>query len=200
MRIMKKIWIVLTLMMVLPAMTFMASCSKKKIYSDPSATQASDDAARAAERARQDALARQRAFDEQQLKDQASGRAGAGAGQNSGKSATRSSFVSEDIYFEYDSAVLIPEAREALKRKAEWMRSNPNVSVIVEGHTDSRGTVAYNLALGERRAESAMSFLVDLGIPASKLTTISYGKEKPANPGQGETAWAANRRVHFEIK
>ena len=79
MRIMtKKIWIVLTLMMVLPAMIFMASCSKKKIYSDPSATQASDDAARAAERARQDALARQRAFDEQQLKDQAAGRAGRG--------------------------------------------------------------------------------------------------------------------------
>jgi peptidoglycan-associated lipoprotein len=201
MRIMtKKIWIVLTLMMVLPAMTFMTSCSKKKIYSDPSATQASDDAARAAERARQDALARQRAFDEQQLRDQAAGRAGAGAGLDSGKSATRSSFVSEDIYFEYDSAVLIPEAREALKRKAEWLRSNPNVSVIIEGHTDSRGTVAYNLALGERRAESAMAFLVDLGISASKLTTISYGKEKPANPGQGETAWAANRRAHFEIK
>jgi peptidoglycan-associated lipoprotein len=195
----KKIWIVLTLMMVLPAMTLMASCSKKKIYSDPSATQASDDAARA-ERARQDALARQRAFDEQQLKDQAAGRAGGGAGLDSGKSATRSSFVSEDIYFEYDSASLIPEARDMLKRKAEWMRSNPNFSVIVEGHTDNRGTVAYNLALGERRAESAMSFLVDLGIPASRLTSVSYGKEKPANPGNNETAWAANRRVHFEIK
>lgn len=197
----KKIWIVLTLMMVLPAMVFMASCSKKKIYSDPSATQASDDAAaRAAEKARQDALARQRAIDEQKLRDQAAGRAGAGAGLDSGKSATRSSFVTEDIYFEFDSAVLIPEAREVLKRKAEWMRSNPNVSVIVEGHTDNRGTVAYNLALGERRAESAMSFLVDLGIPATRLTTISYGKEKPINPGQGEAAWATNRRVHFEIK
>lgn len=197
----KKIWIVLTLMMVLPAMVLMASCSKKKIYSDPSMTQASDDAAtRAAEKARQDALARQRAIDEQQLRDQAAGRAGAGAGLDSGKSATRNSFVSEDIYFEFDSAVLIPEAREVLKRKAEWMRSNPNVSVIVEGHTDNRGTVAYNLALGERRAESAMSFLVDLGIPATRLTSISYGKEKPVNPGQGETAWATNRRVHFEIK
>ncbi len=200
----KKIWILLTLMMVLPAMTFMASCSKKKIYSDPTGTQASDDAARAAEKARQDALARQRAFDEQQLKDQASGKAGGGAGAGAGldsdKSATRSSFVSEDIYFEFDSASLIPEARDVLKRKAEWMRSNPNVSVIVEGHTDDRGTVAYNLALGERRAASAMSFLVDLGISASRLTSISYGKEKPANPGRNETAWAANRRVHFEIK
>jgi peptidoglycan-associated lipoprotein len=201
MRIMtKKIWIVLTLMMVLPAMTLMNSCAKKKIYSESSSTQTSDDAARAAEKARLDALARQRAFDEQQLKDQGAGRAGGGAGLDSGKSATRSSFVSEDIYFEFDSAVLVPEAREVLKRKAEWMRSNPNISVIVEGHTDDRGTVAYNLALGERRAESAMSFLVDLGIPASRLTSVSYGKEKPANPGHNETAWAANRRVHFETK
>jgi peptidoglycan-associated lipoprotein len=119
---------------------------------------------------------------------------------DSGKSATRSSLVSEDIYFEYDSAALIPEARDVLKRKAEFLRGNPNVSVIVEGHTDDRGTVEYNLALGERRAASAMSFLVDLGIPESRLTTISYGKEKPANPGHNETAWAANRRVHFEIK
>jgi peptidoglycan-associated lipoprotein len=194
----KKIWIVLTLMMVLPAMTLMASCAKKKIYSDASMSQSSEDAA---ERARKDALARQRAIDEQQLRDQAAGRAGgAGAGLDSGKSATRSSFVSEDIYFEYDSAALIPEARDVLKRKAEFLRGNPNVSVIIEGHTDDRGTVEYNLALGERRAASAMSFLVDLGIPESRLTTISYGKEKPANPGHNETAWAANRRVHFEIK
>jgi len=194
----KKIWILLTLMMVLPAMTLMASCAKKKIYSDPSA-QASDDAARAAEKARLDALAKQRGFDEQRLKDQAAGRAG-GGGLDSGQSATRSSFVSEDIYFEFDSAVLIPEARDVLKRKAEWMRTNPNVSVIVEGHTDSRGTVAYNIALGERRAEGAMSFLVDLGIPASRLASVSYGKEKPVDPGQNETSWAKNRRAHFEIK
>ncbi len=195
----KKIWIVLMLMMVLPAMTFMASCAKKKIYSDAAMNQSSEDSA---ERARREAEARQRAFDEQQLRDQAGGKAGGagGAGLGSGKSATRNSFVSEDIYFEYDSAALVPEAREVLKRKAEWLRSNPNVSVIVEGHTDDRGTVEYNLALGERRAASAMSFLVDLGIPENKLTPISYGKEKPANPGHNETAWAANRRVHFEIK
>jgi peptidoglycan-associated lipoprotein len=195
----KKIWILLTLMMVLPAMTLMASCAKKKIYSDASGTQTADDAARA-ERARQEALAKQRGFDEQRLKDQAAGRAGGSGGLDSGQSATRGSFVSEDVYFEFDSAVLIPEARDVLKRKAEWMRNNPNVSVIVEGHTDSRGTVAYNIALGERRGESAMSFLVDLGIPASRLTSVSYGKEKPVDPGQNETAWAKNRRVHFEIK
>ena len=197
----KKIWIVLTLMMVLPAMTLMTSCAKKKIYSDASANQSADDAARA-ERARLDALAKQRAFDEQQLKDQAAGKAGGrgGAGMDAGQSATRSSFVSEDIYFEYDSSTLVPEAREVLKRKAAWLHGNPNVSVVIEGYTDERGTVAYNLALGDRRAASAMAFLVDLGVPASILTTISYGKEKPVNPAHNETAWAANRRVHFEIK
>lgn len=203
----KKICMLLTLMLVFSTTTFMASCSKKKIYSDPSSTQSADDAARAAEKARQDALARQRSFDEQQLKDQgtggggkAGGAGGAGAGADSERSATRSSFVSEDIYFEFDSAALVPEAREVLKRKAEFLRSNPNITVIVEGHTDDRGTVAYNLALGERRAASAMSFLVDLGIQSSRLTPVSYGKEKPANSGHNETAWAANRRVHFEIK
>ena len=196
----KKIWIVLTLMMVLPAMVLTASCSKKKLYSDPSASQAADDAARAAEKARLDALARQRAIDEQQLKDQAAGRAGGAGGFDSAKAGTRNSFVSEDIYFEYDSSALIPEARDVLKRKAEWMRANPNVSAIIEGHTDDRGTVEYNLALGERRAVSAMSFMVDLGIPESRMTTISYGKEKPATPGNNEKAWAANRRVHFDIK
>jgi peptidoglycan-associated lipoprotein len=196
----KKIWIVLTLMMVLPAMVLTASCSKKKLYSDPSTSQAADDAARAAEKARLDALARQRAIDEQQLKDQAAGRAGGAGGFDSAKAGTRNSFVSEDIYFEYDSSALIPEARDVLKRKAEWMRANPNVSAIIEGHTDDRGTVEYNLALGERRAVSAMSFMVDLGIPESRMTTISYGKEKPATPGNNEKAWAANRRVHFDIK
>lgn len=193
------------LIMVLLAMTFTASCGKKKLHSDASGAQfADDEAARAAERARQEALARQRSIDEQRLKDLGSARTGAAGGgmtdRDSVASITRSKFVSEDIYFEFDSATLVPEAREALKRKAEWMRANPNVSVVIEGHTDSRGTVEYNLALGERRAVSAMSFLVDLGISASRLTTISYGKERPIDPGNNEASWAKNRRAHFEIK
>ncbi len=194
------------LIMVLLAMTFTASCGKKKVYSDASGSQfADDEAARAAtERARQDALARQRSIDEQRLKDLGSARTGTAGGgmtdRESVASITRSKFISEDIYFEFDSASLVPEAREVLKRKAEWMRANPNVSVIIEGHTDSRGTVEYNLALGERRAVSAMSFLIDLGIQSSRITTISYGKERPIDPGSNEAAWARNRRAHFEIK
>ncbi len=194
----------LVVLLILPAMVLMASCAKKKIYSEPtSASQLSDDEAA---RARQDALDKQRSIDEQGLNGQGigagsgkTGKFGKGAGGGSG-SVTRSSFVSEDIYFEFDSASLVAEARDTLKRKADWMRANPNVSVAIEGYTDDRGTVEYNLALGERRAESAKSFLADLGIPASRMTTISYGKERPADPGHNETAWAKNRRVHFEIK
>jgi peptidoglycan-associated lipoprotein len=194
----------LVVLLILPAMVLMASCAKKKIYSEPtSASQLSDDEAA---RARQDALDKQRNIDEQGLNGQGigagsgkSGKFGKGAGGGAG-SVTRSSFVSEDIYFEFDSASLVAEARDTLKRKADWMRANPDVSVAIEGYTDDRGTVEYNLALGERRAESAKSFLADLGISASRMTTISYGKERPADPGHNETAWAKNRRVHFEIK
>ncbi len=201
----RKSGMLLVVLLILPAMMLMASCAKKKIYSEPtSASQLSDDEAA---RARQDALDKQRNIDEQGLNGQGigagSGKSGKfgrdGAGGGAG-SVTRSSFVSEDIYFEFDSSSLVAEARDTLKRKADWMRANPNVSVAIEGYTDDRGTVEYNLALGERRAESAKSFLADLGIPASRMTTISYGKERPADPGHNETAWAKNRRVHFEIK
>ena len=200
----RKSGMLLVVLLILPAMVLMASCAKKKIYSEPtSASQLSDDEAA---RARQDALDKQHSIDEQGLNGQGigagsgkSGKFGKGAGGGAG-SVTRSSFVSEDIYFEFDSASLVAEARDTLKRKADWMRANPNVSVAIEGYTDDRGTVEYNLALGERRAESAKSFLADLGIPASRMTTISYGKERPADPGHNETAWAKNRRVHFEIK
>lgn len=201
----RKSGMLLVVLLILPAMMLMASCAKKKIYSEPtSASQLSDDEAA---RARQDALDKQRNIDEQGLNGQGigagsgkSGKFGKGGANGGAGSVTRSSFVSEDIYFEFDSSSLVAEARDTLKRKADWMRANPNVSVAIEGYTDDRGTVEYNLALGERRAESAKSFLADLGIPASRMTTISYGKERPADSGHNETAWAKNRRVHFEIK
>lgn len=112
----------------------------------------------------------------------------------------RDRFENENVYFGYDSSALTPEARETLQFKAQWLRDNPGTLVIIEGHTDERGTVEYNLALGERRAKSAKDFLMTLGLPESRLTTISYGEELPSDPGQNETAWAANRRAHFVIQ
>jgi peptidoglycan-associated lipoprotein len=108
-------------------------------------------------------------------------------------------FESESIYFEFDKADLRPEAQVNLKKKAEWLRFNPAYSVRIEGHCDERGTNEYNLALGERRAHSAKNFLVALGIGAYRILTISYGEEKPADPGHTEDAWAKNRRDEFKI-
>jgi peptidoglycan-associated lipoprotein len=105
----------------------------------------------------------------------------------------------EDIYFDFDKSNLKPAAQENLLRKAEWLRDNPEVTITIEGHCDERGTNEYNLALGDRRAESAKGFLVNLGISASRLTTISYGEERPVCTWSNEECWAKNRRGHFVI-
>jgi len=108
--------------------------------------------------------------------------------------------MQEDIHFEFDKSRLTPEAQDNLLRKAEWLRQNPDVSVTIEGHCDERGTNEYNLALGDRRAESAKAFLVDLGIAAMRMTTVSYGEERPVDPRHNEEAWAKNRRDHFVVE
>lgn len=112
----------------------------------------------------------------------------------------REAFVSEDIHFDFDQSVLTSQARDILERKAAWLRRNPGASVMIEGHCDERGTAEYNIALGERRARSAMDFLIDLGISASRLSTVSYGEERPLDPRHNEAAWAKNRRAHFAIR
>ena len=107
--------------------------------------------------------------------------------------------MQEDIYFEFDKSTLTPAAQDNLLRKADWLRENPDVTATIEGHCDERGTNEYNLALGDRRAESAKAFLVDLGIDASRLTTISYGEERPVCSESSEECWTKNRRDHFVV-
>ena len=101
------------------------------------------------------------------------------------------------VHFEYDKFKLSPEARNILAQNAEFMRSNSAVSLQVEGHCDSRGSIEYNLTLGERRANAVKSYLVSLGIEDSRLSVLSYGEEKPMSAGDSESAHAANRRANF---
>ncbi len=105
--------------------------------------------------------------------------------------------LSEMIHFAFDSSNLTPEARQILTRKADILKQYPQVKLIVEGHCDQRGTAEYNLALGERRAQAAAQYLANLGVGADRLSTVSYGKERPLDPGTGEAAWAKNRRDEF---
>lgn len=103
--------------------------------------------------------------------------------------------VGDRVFFDFDKYNLKPEARETLQRQAEWLKKYPSVTVTVQGHCDERGTREYNLALGERRANSAKNYLVALGVNPNRIKTISYGKERPAVVGSNEAAWAQNRRA-----
>ncbi|MEE9537381.1 MAG: peptidoglycan-associated lipoprotein Pal [Desulfobacterales bacterium] len=114
-------------------------------------------------------------------------------------SDTTGMIMQEDIYFDFDKSSLTSAAQDNLMRKAAWLRANPDVTVTIEGHCDQRGTNEYNLALGDRRADSSKAFLVDLGIPASRLTTISYGEERPVCAQKDEECWAKNRRANFVV-
>jgi peptidoglycan-associated lipoprotein len=108
-------------------------------------------------------------------------------------------FEAEAIYFDFDKSELKSSARAILAKKAEWLRKNPQFSLTIEGHCDERGTIEYNLALGERRANAAWKFLNALGVSGSRMTTISYGEESPADPAHNAAAWARNRRDEFKL-
>ena len=107
--------------------------------------------------------------------------------------------VDERIYFEYDSAALTDQAPPKLTGLVAYLRTNPRLSVTVQGHCDERGTDAYNMVLGERRADVVKQFLVDHGIPAHRLATISYGNKRPVAMGHSEASWAQNRRAEFVV-
>ena len=114
-------------------------------------------------------------------------------------SAAQQEAALERIFFDFDSYLLTQSARETLSKNAEWLKGNSGAKLQIEGHCDERGSDEYNLALGEKRAKSAQNYLVTLGVAKDRLSTISYGEEKPLEQGQNETAWAKNRRAEFLI-
>ncbi|HER00417.1 MAG TPA: peptidoglycan-associated lipoprotein Pal [candidate division Zixibacteria bacterium] len=106
----------------------------------------------------------------------------------------------QKVYFDFDKSNIRPDAARALEYNAELLKQNPGVDIIIEGHCDERGTVEYNLALGERRANSAKDYLVSLGVDGNRMETISYGKERPVALGHNEEAWQLNRRCEFVVQ
>ncbi|MCM8788374.1 MAG: peptidoglycan-associated lipoprotein Pal [Candidatus Omnitrophica bacterium] len=106
----------------------------------------------------------------------------------------------QPVYFDFDRYNIKTSEQNKLKILAEYLRKNPEISILIEGHCDERGTDEYNLVLGEKRALSTRNFLVGLGIASARIYTISYGEAKPADPGHNEEAWAKNRRAEFKIK
>jgi peptidoglycan-associated lipoprotein len=194
----KKLWMVLIVLLVMPALIMTTGCSKKQVQPDVSliGTDADQyDAARQRamaeeEEARRKALEERRLMEEQGLMEEKSRE----------DMLQRQQYMKEDIYFDFDQSVIRPDAQDVLRKKAEFLRENPGSSVVIEGHCDERGTAEYNLALGERRALSAKAFLMNMGISSSRMSTLSYGEERPVDPGSNEEAWARNRRAHFVLQ
>ena len=135
------------------------------------------------ERLREEALAEQREIEEAARRE----------------AQLKEEFENVDVHFDFDQFSLTAKAREVLAKKASWLLDHPGVNVEIEGHCDERGTNEYNLALGERRAYSAKKYLTAAGVETNRLSTISYGEERPLDTGHNETAWAKNRRAHLRI-
>lgn len=105
----------------------------------------------------------------------------------------------QDAFFNYNESTLSADAQSALTASANWLKSHPQYNLLVEGHCDERGTEQYNLALGDHRAQTAKDYLVTLGVDAGRIRTVSYGEERPFDPGHDEAAWAKNRRDHLVL-
>jgi peptidoglycan-associated lipoprotein len=187
---MKNGWKLLAFVLVTAIILAGAACQKKQIGSEAGYGKSGVGGADSA------GAGSRKGIGEQDL-GSAAGRTGAGGAIGA---TERAALENEDIFFSYDSSALTSQAQEILRKKANFMKANPNIKVTIEGHCDDRGTNEYNLALGEARARSAKAFLVDLGIPAARMATISYGEERPSIKGQGEDTWAKNRRAHFVIE
>jgi peptidoglycan-associated lipoprotein len=185
----KTIWKYLIIALMIPALMVTVACSKKAVKMDTGTPSITNDAAeREAKRLAEEKRLREEALEAQK-------RAALAAAEQA-----KSQFVNNDVYFDFDSAVLSREAQALLNQKRQWLLMNSDGQVTIEGHCDERGTNAYNLALGDRRAQSAKKFLVKSGSSESRLSTVSYGEERPVDPGHTEAAWARNRRAHFTLK
>lgn len=202
-------WIGLLMVLAFSLALFSGCAEKKAVVKDEAATQeqkvaAAQDAApavaqQAATAAVTDDEAAKRAK-EQAAKDEAARKAAAREAWLKKNAEALTDLNIQNIYFDYDKSDIRPDAREILKANAEIFNKNGNAAIVVEGHCDERGTAEYNMALGERRAQETKQYLVNLGINASRIETISYGEERPLDNRSIEEAWAQNRRAQFLLK
>ena len=199
----------LVVILVLCLGLILSGCPKKTVpISEPSAPKSEDAARLEAEKAAKEKAEREaREKEEARIKEEAAKREKekefekslVAKKQPGIEGQVLESKLLKDIHFDFDRYEVRPQDIEILKENAALIMKNPTLKIQIEGHCDERGTAEYNLALGERRASSAKKYLVSLGIPADRLSTISYGKEMPVDPGHTEEAWAKNRRGHFII-
>ena len=183
------------------SIVLLAGCGRQ---AEPVAPESPDDMMTSEEPVMQDDMADEMALSDQEIaeramvaEEQARQAEAMRMAEMSQMAAT--AFVNEDVHFAFDSSLLDVDAERILEQKAAWLQDNGDATVQIEGHCDERGTSAYNLALGERRANSVQEYLTVLGVDPSRLSTISYGEEQPLDPGHDEAAWSRNRRAHFVI-
>ena len=191
-----RMWINLFMAIIVAGLFFTVSCAKKTVVSDATTIE-DQEKTKAAADAKAKAEADAQRIAQQKLEDQM---ANEKALREAKAMAAKKRFENQDVHFEYDSSELSSMAKMLLKEKAAWLKENSSASVTIEGHCDERGTTEYNLALGERRASTVKIYLINLGVAGSRLNTISYGEEKPIDPGTTEAAYRKNRRAHFVLE
>lgn len=188
-----RVWINLVMAVLVAGLFLTVSCSKTKLAPQEATIESKDSVEAQTKSA---GSSTDSAVSQSDLDDQA---AAAAALEAAKAQAAKKRFQDKDIHFEYDSSQLSSMAKFLIKDKADWLKANAGVSVTIEGHCDERGTTDYNLALGERRAAAVKAYLVNLGVAASRLNTISYGEEKPVDMGKTEASYRKNRRAHFSV-
>jgi len=194
-------WIGIFIVLVF-GLSMFAGCAEKKAVVKEGASQeqiAADQAAKdAAAKAEADRIARERA--EREAADRLAREKAEKEQAAKVEAAATTEDAVKDIYFDFNKSNIRPDAREILKANADYFLKNSAAFIVIEGNCDERGTAEYNMALGQRRADEAKKYLLNLGVKEHKMKAISYGKERPVDNGHDEKAWAKNRRDHFVAK
>ena len=205
---MKKSSVIFTAgMFCLVSLFFFGGCAKKTVLREDAVPNGSQAVAKATPQGVEKSIKEQEEV-KRRVAEEQSGREAAAKAKAEKEAAKKQAAASKvvsakelyeitDIHFDFDKFSLRDDARDVLNKHAEWLKKNKDVKIVIEGHCDEKGSAEYNLALGERRASSAAKYMEGIGVDAKRIKTISYGFEKPLDPGHNEAAWSTNRRANF---